>query len=98
MKSIPFSEVREYYARQRPDGQWFSAQTMKFFKSRLPRVAYETPAGVLFVTSEQFESTPRRFTVRRQTVDGCIKTVGEFCSYGSRAAALAAIKDLAVAV
>jgi len=94
MKTIPFSDVREYYERTRPDGQWFSANTMKFFKSRLPKVAYETPAGVLFISSEQGPLGVRKYTVRRQKVDGFIETIGEFNSYRTRKSALDAIKTM----
>jgi hypothetical protein len=52
MKTIPFSDVREFYQRTHPDGHWFDTATLRFFGSRLPSIAYETTAGVLFISSE----------------------------------------------
>ena len=94
MKTIPFSHVREFYVHNRPDGHWFDAATLRFFKSKLPTSAYETQAGVLFVTSETNPSGLKAFSIRRQSVCGEIKTVGEFHSYPTAAAARARIKAL----
>jgi hypothetical protein len=95
MKKIDFSEVREYYERTRPEGHWFDAKTLKFFGSRLPSIAYETNAGLLFISSElDFNRERRYYNVRRQEVNGDIKTVGTFNSYRTRAEALNAIKEL----
>lgn len=92
--AIPFEEVREFYTRNQPNGYWFSSNTMRFFRTRLPRVAYETNAGVLFITSEKHPSGDRRYTIRRQLYNGDIVTVGELYGYPTRAAALAEIKRL----
>jgi hypothetical protein len=95
MKTIDFSDVRDYYERQQPDGHWFDTGTKKFFGCRLPKVAYSTNEGVLFVSSElNFDGSRRYYTVRRQTVVGDITTVGEFQQYKTRAEAIAAIKEL----
>lgn len=94
MKTIRFTEVRDFYKRNQPDGHWFDADSMRFFKTKLPEVAYETNAGVLFVTSEVNPSGVKAYTVRRQTVEGDIDTVGNFHSYQSQAAAMKAIKAL----
>lgn len=96
MKTIRFTEVRDFYKRNQPDGHWFDADSMRFFKTKLPEVAYETAAGILFVTSEVNPSGVKAYTVRRQTVKGDIKTVGEFHSYKTGAAARAAIKQIDV--
>ena len=92
--TIPFEEVREFYSRNQPNGYWFSPDKMRFFRTCLPRVAYETNAGVLFITSEEFPSGNRRYTIRRQLYNGDIVTVGEFHSFPTRSAALAEIKRL----
>jgi hypothetical protein len=94
MKTIPFFHIREFYARNHPDGHWFDRDTLKFFKSKLPASAYETRAGVLFITSETNPSGVKAFSIRRQTVCGRIQTVGEFRSYPTAAAARARIKAL----
>ena len=96
MQTIPFSDVVDYYHRQQPDGHWFDAGTKKFFGCRLPKVAYQTGDGLLFITSENnFDGSRRFYTVRRQSVSGDIKTVGEFQQYKTRADALKAIKEAA---
>ena len=62
MKTIPFSHVRELYAHNQPDGHWFNRSTSAFFKTKLPAKAYETDAGVLFVTSETNPSGRKAFS------------------------------------
>jgi hypothetical protein len=94
MKTIPFSHVRQYYANHQPTGYWFDRGSMDFFKTVLPSSAYETTAGVLFVTRETNPSGEKRFSVRRQHVSGNIDTVGEFHSYKTSAEARAAVKAL----
>jgi len=96
MRPVPFTEVREFYLRNQPDGHWFDADTLRFFKSKLPTVAYELRVGgVYFVTAETNPLGEKRYSVRRQMHDGQIETVGEFHSYPTAAAARAAIKSLA---
>lgn len=94
MKTIPFNHVRMYYASHQPQGHWFSAGALKFFKSKLPASAYETTAGVLFVTAETNPSGLKAYSIRRQHVSGSIDTVGEFHSFPTAAAARAEIKRL----
>lgn len=94
MKSIPFHQVTEFYSRNQPDGHWFDAANCRFFKTVLPRVAYETTAGVLFITRETNPSDETRFSVRRQKVNGTIETVGDFHNYTTQSAAKAAITAL----
>ena len=95
MKTIPFSDVREFYHRNNPDGHWFDPDTLRFFGSRLPSVAYETTAGLLFISSElDFDRVRRYYNVRRQKVNGDIETVGKFNDYRTRAEALNAIREL----
>lgn len=60
----------------------------------LPTSAYETDVGVLFVSRETNPSGITAFTVRRQMVDGDIKTVGEFHHFPTAADARAQIKRL----
>lgn len=94
MKTIPFYQVTEFYSRNQPDGHWFDAASCRFFKTVLPSVAYETTAGVLFITRETNPNNLKRFSVRRQGVDGDIATVGDFHCYASRDWALKAIVKL----
>jgi hypothetical protein len=93
--TIPFQNVREFYAQMQPNGYWFDAKTIKFFGSRLPKVAYATDAGLLFISSElDYDHERRYYNVRRQTVDGDIKTVGQFNAYRTRAEAMNAVRAL----
>ena len=65
-------------------GHWFSANTKRFFHSRIGSTVYQGLGGVYFVSSEQFSdfqgyTAPRRYTVRRYDSDrDSIETVGEF--------------------
>jgi hypothetical protein len=94
MKSIPFSDVREYYHRHQPDGHWFDAGAISFFCTKLPSVAYEGDAGLLFITRETDPRHRTMFSIRRQHVNGDIDTVGEFHSFVTHASALAQVKVL----
>jgi hypothetical protein len=96
-KSIPMREIREFYDRNQPDGHWFDAASMRFFKTRLPENGVELSCGgIYFVTRETNPSGVSAYTVRRQLHDGSIKTVGEFHAYATRAAANAAIKQIEI--
>lgn len=94
MKNIPFTHVRDFYERNQPEGFWFSQGALDFFKTVLPENAYETSAGTLFFTRETSPARIKRFTVRRQDVNGDIDTVGDFHVYLTAASALAEIKRL----
>jgi hypothetical protein len=94
MKTIPMSEVKEFYARNQPNGHWFDRRSMKFFNTRLPRVAYEGNAGILFVTSETDPSGKTAYSVRKQAATGDIDTVGEFHGYPTSQAARDAIRAM----
>lgn len=93
MKTVRFSDVRTAYALHNPDGHWFDRSSMKFFSTKLPRVAYDTTAGTLFVTSEVNPAGDKAYTVRRY-INGEIKTIGNFHHYPTAAAARAEIVRL----
>ena len=67
---------------------WFDAGTMRFFRSRVARRAYQGPHALTFVSSERYDdATPRLYTVRCivQREDGWhVATVGEFQAYATR--------------
>ena len=73
---------------------WFDNSTLRFFRSRSsgPVIAN------MFVSSERFLDAPnsanRRYTIRRCDA-GRIETVGELQQYGTKAAALRAIREIA---
>jgi hypothetical protein len=60
--------IRE--ADHRAGRHFFSADTMKFFNSRILPTVYQGPGGVYFITSEKFRgsdgvSAPRKYTIRQ---------------------------------
>lgn len=86
--------------RREHRGHWFDPGTLRFFRSRVARHAYESNDGRyrFFVSSEQhayrdpysytLHRDPRLYSVRVQdTVTGAIDTVGTFQGYESRKAA-----------
>lgn len=95
MTRIPFHYIQFKYAEGQPDGHWFDADTLRFFKCRLPAYAYDSDAGRFFVTSEEDPSGDRRYTVREQLHDGKIETVGPFHVWKTRDVALAKLKEVA---
>lgn len=94
MKAVSMGEVKEFYARNNPDGHWFDKDSMRFFKTKLPRNAYQGNGGVTFITQETNPSDETRYTIRRQKHNGAIETVGEFHSYRTREAAMEAMRLL----
>ncbi len=80
MKTIPIAEIRERYRAASNGGHWFDRETMRFFRTRLPRTAYvHTDGRAFFVTRETNPSGTTRYTVRVASADGAeIDTAGEF--------------------
>ena len=89
-------------ANAQSGGHWFEPGTLRFFRSRLPQVAYQGPGGTYFVSSEQFRGSngaraPRAYTVRRfHPETGDVDTVGEFQAYKHRSTADRAARKLAL--
>ena len=79
---------------------WFDADSMRFFRTRLPQSAYKGDGGIYFVTSERFTSSrgslPRAYSVRKLVGEGRIETVGDFNSM-TKAQANGMAKRLAAA-
>lgn len=96
MRKVGMLTVKFCYHRAWPEGHWFARDTMRFFGSRLPAYAYEGGGGCFFVTSEEnFDRTTRLYSVRVQTPDGNIKTVGGFQIYRDRRSATNLARRLA---
>jgi hypothetical protein len=62
---------------------WFDRSALRFFNSHISETVYPVPGGALFVSSERFRGLyepdrERLYTVRSCSVDGDIKTVGDF--------------------
>lgn len=64
---------------------WFDPSSMRFFKSRLADVGYQSADGsVYFVSSEKGPDDRRAFSVRRLSgPKGDISTIGEFQSFAT---------------
>ena len=75
---------------------FFSKSSMRFFKSRTCPEVFAAPDGWYFVSSEQFENDPRRYTVRIMRENGQIDDLGghdNFQKHASKRAAIAEIKS-----
>jgi hypothetical protein len=78
-------------------GHWFDADTLHFFRSRLPTGCVgRVDNTAWFVTSEAgpFGLGPRAYTVRRaDVVTGHVDTEGTFRGYSTRGAAITAARQ-----
>lgn len=90
MTTLPMADLIEAY-RPGPGRHWFDAESIRFFRTRLPRWVYPAPSGVYFVSSEKCSHFRRAYSVRRFT-GGRIETVGEFNSFPTRALAFQAMR------
>lgn len=88
-----FSSMAEVRRRNQAAGlHWFSADSLRFFRSRVSRTLH---GGRFFVSSEQNGYDGERlWSVREALADGRVVTVGEFQGYASHAAATKAARDL----
>lgn len=69
-------DLEEAYRAANPAGHWFSAATMRFFKSRIGEV-YRVAGGTwVFITSERGPSGARAYTVRTMDTAGDIRDDG----------------------
>ena len=88
-------------ADHRAGRYFFSADTMKFFNSRVLPTVYQGPGGVYFITSEKFTSSdgvsaPRKYTIRQFIPDPVnIRSVAGFNQMSKHKAQITA-KALAV--
>jgi len=61
---------------------WFSADTIRFFNSRISDLCWKIKDGIYFISSEkQSEKYDRLYTIRLCLSDGEIKTVSKFQEY-----------------
>ena len=81
---IGSEELKRIYAERNPNGNWFEADTMKFFGSKIEHISQHCSKIIFFITSEQYKSSrvtePRKFTIRKMPLKG-METVGEFQQY-----------------
>jgi hypothetical protein len=74
---------------------WFDPASMRYFNSRLGQTVYPVQGGALFISSERFDyGSPRLYSVRSCTWDGCIDTVGKFQEFSTSTAAHSAASRL----
>lgn len=90
MNRLPIADLVKAY-RPGPGRHWFDADSIRFFRTRLPKYAFPCGHGVYFVTSEQCGHFRRGYSVRKFW-QGRIQTVGEFNSYPSRKSAVRAMR------
>ena len=90
MNRLSISELVKAY-RPGPGRHWFDADSIRFFRTRLPKHVFPCGHGVYFVTSEQCGHFRRGYSVRRFW-QGKIQTIGEFNSYPSRESAVRAMR------
>jgi hypothetical protein len=75
-------------------GYFFTASAMRFFSSRVLWDTLTESAGAwLFITSERYDSEPRRYTLHTWTKDGGIDTLGEFQEHATATAARRALGE-----
>lgn len=78
VSTIPITQVIAQYDSG-PGRHWFDPDTMRFFHTKLPDVAYVGPGGTFFVTREKREvGEPELCTVRQFVGRGEIETIGRF--------------------
>ena len=93
MRDVLFS-IEDAKAIAKDQGNhFFSASTMRWWKSRISDMCYSTIDGksMFFVSSERNDDYARRYTVRVAKLDEnahlTIETVSEFQEYASRSGA-----------
>lgn len=94
------SDYREQARKRLSGGHWFDDDTMQFFRSRLPAIAYVNAdrTRAFFVTSEEGPSNIRAWSVRCYSYEsGDISTVGlGFQGYTDEEGATLDAKSLAL--
>ncbi|ASR76652.1 hypothetical protein SEA_WATERMOORE_264 [Streptomyces phage Watermoore] len=93
MRKVLFS-IEDAKAIAKDQGNhFFSADTMRWWKSRISDMCYSTIDGqsMFFVSSERNDDYARRYTVRVAKLDEnghfSVETVSEFQEYASRSGA-----------
>lgn len=95
MKRMPATIAELCRLNKENGGCWFEEGSMRFFGTRIET---EVIGGCYFVTSEQPPHGERGYTIRKFDDTGDIETVGELCGYGTKARAVAALREQLSAV
>ncbi len=82
LQTVPFHAIVSLYYNKNPGGHWFSADTMRFFKTVLPELAFTAEGcDYFFYTRETNPSGEKRYSVRCLEIgSGDIETIGTFHS------------------
>ncbi|QBQ74444.1 hypothetical protein BcepSauron_064 [Burkholderia phage BcepSauron] len=95
-KTVTMSTIRAHYAEKNPNGHWFDADAMKFFKTRLPARGWLIFGSYYFVSQETNPSGITKFSVRKIDGEtGNVETLGEFHRYSTREQAIEVIEGIA---
>lgn len=79
---LQYKSIKELKAMNRRRGyHFFDKSTLRFFNSVVYNNVRTGTTGWYFVTSEQFEDNPRRFTVRKMDESSRVATIGRFMEY-----------------
>ena len=78
---------------------WFAPSASRFFSTTYPRAARGYGQGYLFVTgdADRYGGGDRRYSVRHQSPDGTVSTVGDFQAYATRREADAVVAAMLAA-
>ena len=91
VESISMDSIRA--AVDSTGSHWFSPNTMRFFRTRLPQSGLKDGAGRLwFVSSEAYLRSPRKYSVRCFSAGAGASTHGDFNVYATRSAATRAMR------
>jgi hypothetical protein len=85
-----FKTILEIQLANKKLGQtWFDKKETEFFNTHIESGVI---AGRYFITSDQAPLIPRKYTIRRANSNGSIDTIGDFCEYSTKQAALNALE------
>lgn len=89
-------DIRTIKDLNRRAGQhWFSADTMRFFKSKIPQDHEGLVMNRFFISSEKSPFDKRKYTIREwKGKTKSVDTFGEFGAYNTKASAQRVLKKL----
>ncbi len=97
---IRFSQIHSLSALERMADEvgshYFQAGNKRFFNSRISECLYFSKAGIFFVDSTKYRNEPRRYSVKRASMNGTdmeFEGVGEFQAYSTSAKAHKVAKE-----
>lgn len=73
-------KIQNEHKTLQPNSYWFSPETMRFFKCRLPDFGYLLGDDYYFITSEKCPQGLKLSSIRKMDSKGNIETIGDFHS------------------